>query len=303
MTNYVESPLTLLAILAVLIGVTVLIVYLVKSYTKVPPQFKGSVLGHVKETDIQTIVENLLNIQPGQVATFVIVDKEEYVNKNGQMLTACQISTSLLNGSNPEDIYNNFIKKNQNIVAKKQDLGGIVMTAINNDAIDVFASSATNINEKPVVYKKTFLVSAANYLANVIRQFYEQFQITMPDALVVVINPVSKPSTPIVDDITTTPIPDDGLTNIDNLISSEEDPSENFGMYTGSLASWLKTHPSGSSVDRYTKKGLPTVQNINSVNNPVPAEMTGTSIPVDLSNRFQSPQQYATETTDQSYFY
>ena len=295
-----ENPVTLLVILGVLTIIVLLSVYLVKKFYKPAlPQFKGSVLGHVHEVGTEEIVNHLLNVGKDQVHALVIVDKEEYINKKGQMAIACQTSSALANGSTAEHVYNKILKKDS--ATKKEDLGGIIMSTIEDDVIHLYTFSAVSTNEKPVLYKKSYLLSALTHTSDVIGQFYNQFLEEMPEAMVIAIN--ANNNIPLINDANqTTLIPDDGITDIDSIISAE-DSNEDFGMQTGALASWLKTHPSASSVNRYTKKELPIVHNINSFNNAVPAELTANTILVDASNRFQSPQQYASETAEELQLY
>nr|QBK87192.1 MAG: hypothetical protein LCMAC201_00940 [Marseillevirus LCMAC201] len=70
---------------------------------------------------------------------------------------------------------------------------------------------------------------------------------------------------------------DDGETILD---IEEED--EKFGMYSSALSSWLAHHPSGSSVERYTR---PSKQQIQSAS-PVLTDY----IPYDEDHRLQNPQ-------------
>jgi len=279
-----NNSLLWLSLLGGLLIIGAVVYTLFKFCRPVKPNVNTNVLGHVYEVAPETIVDYTANVPNGETRAIVIVEKEAFVNSD--LLSKC-----IDKSKNCEDLYKNVFLPKQGLSADDRDVGGVLITTKHDDVLDIYTVSATRIGDNVAVSKKTYLLSAENHISDVITQFYNQFNMILPEALVILVDPPTV-DTPIIHDTGVTEIPDEGVTDLTDLIGQES--GEKFGMYTGALDSWLSTH-SQPSVDRYTKNSTVVVKDVHSVNNAVPQELVGETIPVDSTNRFQTPQQYATE--------
>ena len=283
------NPILWIIIITMLVVIVAVSVYTGSKISRASPQFKGSVLGRVAEINSDVIIDHLLETPPNNIRAFVVMDNEEYVNNKGIMCLASKISEYMaLNSPNIEQIYE-MMKQYSDKVGQKCDIGTIIVATVRDDALYLYSYTCNNINEKVIIAKNSYLLSTANYITSVVDLLYNPCLNSLPDGIVLVLNPKMSD---FKDRKATTELENNETTDITS-INISDDSTEDFGMYTGSLASWLHTHPSSSSVSRYTKKSNPTIFGVNSVNNAVPAELQKEIIPVDLNNRFQTPPQHS----------
>ncbi len=273
-----NNPSVWLVIFAVLVVIGVMIFGMVPKRIALKP-FKPTVAGKVSQVSSNSVIDFITETDADKVRALIIMSTDVYKRKKAQMGRAIELY-SLIDKRVFPDIYEKIFKAAKDDIASVDDLGGILLSHHDDKRLEIYTMSA--IEEGEPISTADHRFNSKRQAADTIRRFYNRLQRNFSDYLVII---VSGPNLIDLDELQDFgPVNDvgdhtnDGETILDN-IDTEED--ESFGMYGSSLSSWLAHHPSGSSVDGYTRPGR---KHINTV---LPS-LTD-YIPYDEQIRFQTP--------------
>lgn len=289
--NIMDIPTVLLIVVGILvvIGVALLSTF---SKQKQPKPFDPTIAGTVSEVSSEMITQFITDFDPDQVRAIVIMSPDTFKRKQRQMGRAMELY-SLIDERLFPKIYENIFKGAQDNIASADDLGGILLSHYNGNRLEVYTMMATKIGDPIVTDDHRF--NSTQQAVDSINRFYNRIRRNFDDYLVVI---VSGPNLTDLDDLVyegeTVLYEDSDESESDN---NEEDDNDDdtFGMYDSSLSSWLNQHPSGSSVDRYTRHNKQQIQNVSSVNNAMPPPSTD-YITYNDHTRFQTPRHHSPTT-------
>lgn len=213
----------------------ILVVFLVWRYIfrQTDDSFIPQVVGTVSNITPEKFVEYVTKVPAGQVRSISIMSKDVYRHKQAQMIRAIELY-SLLDDTLFPKIWNQIFNAVSGRAAAAGDLGGMFLSHYNNAQLEIYTMAALE-RGAPIMVTNSRYDSYAE-ADNDIHDVYRQLQSNFGDYLIIII---SGPNFPDVDQTGRIFI---GETTLD----VQDEP---FGMYSGSLESWLSYHKSFTGAD------------------------------------------------------
>jgi hypothetical protein len=261
MSENIHIWLIIIAVLVIFAGIAV---GMMNKFSTSPNRvFQAKIVGNLARVNGESIVHFISGVNPDEVRVLLFVDPQVFKDKKGNMKRAIELYSLI---DKVPKIYSDIFQPVNGDIAKSEDLGGILLSHYNNKRLEIYSMSAIEEGEPINVANQQF--SSKRQASDAVRQFHNNIRGIYGDYLVVIIN---GPELTMEQD------------NDGNTLLVDDD--ESFGMYESALESWLSHHPSGSSVDRYTRRPVNQYNYVNTASI-IPPPSTDTPF---TNARLQSP--------------